>query len=93
MEIIVNQAKIKSCTIDDTGEVRLPKFFDDDLNIDLSKNILKLIVRYCLNSNNFILPMTNFNVIISDSDIKFNSKTIEAIINLIDNDYISIPTI
>lgn len=93
MNLIINQAKLKSCILDDRGEIKLPKFLSESHLMELSKEIFKLVVGYCFEAETDTVPGSHLNVMLDDNQIDFDRHVVKALIELSQNDYLKISNI
>lgn len=93
MNLILNQAKLKSCILDDRGEIKLPKFLSESHLMELSKEIFKLLVGYCFEAETDTVPGSHLNVMLDDNQIDFDRHVVKALIELSHNDYLKISNI
>ena len=75
MNLILNQAKLKSCILDDRGEIKLPKFLSESHLMELSKEIFKLVVGYCFEAETDTVPGSHLNVMLDDNQIDFDIES------------------
>lgn len=93
MDLIINQSKLKSCVVNDKGELKMPKYLSELPLMEFSKEILKLIVSYCLKAETDVVPGSHFNVILDDNKIDFDREVVKALIELNTKGYIIISNI
>lgn len=88
MDIYINQDKLKGFELTTGGGITAPNDFGTELNYT-SKEIFKIIARYCLVNKKAILNGREFQELIEDHvDITKNVMT--AIVNLKQNHYLNI---
>ena len=93
MNLIINQSKLKFCVLDNNGKLKMPKYLRDLPLMKLSKEILKLIVSYCLKAETDIVPGSHFNVILDDNKIDFDRDVVKALLELNNEGYLKISNI
>lgn len=93
MDLIINQSKLKSCVVNDKGELKMPKYLSELSLMEISKEILKLIVSYCLKAETDVIPGRHFHVILDDNKIDFDREVVKALIELSHKEYIKISNI
>lgn len=90
MEITINRAKIADFLLDSEGKIRTPMYFDmaDDIG-SIEKDLFKILAGYCLANNTDIIPPRDFQSLV-DKHFPLNKKTILAVVELKQNNYIDI---
>jgi hypothetical protein len=90
MEVTVNTANLNDFLIDSEGKIRAPMYFD--LNNDLgetAKELFKILAGYCVVNNAYKIPPRDFQNLV-DQYFPLNKKTILAVVELKQNNYIDI---
>ena len=90
MALIINKAQLTGFVIDDQGELKAPKYFEESQEISTrAKTVLKVIAKYCMTNNDPVIPMSTFRDML-EKEIPLTIKTVAALLELRANHYIEI---
>lgn len=90
MALIINKAQLTGFAIDDQGELKAPKYFEESQEISTrAKSVLKVIAKYCITNNDPVIPMSTFRDML-ENEIPLTIKTVAALLELRANHYIEI---
>lgn len=90
MSVIINKAQLTGFVIDDQGELKAPKYFEESQEISTqAKSVLKIIAKHCMTNNDPVIPMSTFRDML-EKELPLSIKTVATLLELRTNNYIEI---
>lgn len=87
MVLTINPSKFADFILDNNGELHAPRYFKESQIMELSKEIVTIIARYYLATNETVIKGSKFHELLDENRIEFDRQAVKAVLELQENDY------
>ena len=87
MVLTINPSKFADFILDNSGELHAPRYFQESQIMELSKEMVSIIAKYYLDTNETVIKGSKFHELLDENRIEFDRQAVKAVLELQENDY------